>query len=637
MKRICLLLSGIFLTLSRLGAASAPGYPVALIPNELLRNARMVIREQQYRMEVLGPSKYRENCRTVMTLLNSRAADLAELTVHYNSSSTVQEIKFRMYDEFGTDITRQFRNLEIRDESATPEGTLYSDYRMKHIAPVFSRYPVTVEYTYQVTHSETPFYPLWNPVTNENVSLDTARFELIFKENLRPRYRMLSGMPDPLETKEADQVKLTFAIGDLPALTEEPYSPPLHERAPSLLLAPVQFRINDYEGPFNTWADFGRFIGWLMKDRDRLPDETINKLREITRENHDIRSKARTIFRYMQSRTRYISVQVGIGGWQPVSAEYVDRKGYGDCKGLVNYTKALLSAVGIRSCYCLVYGGPEAPALDTGFPDNLFNHAILCIPDEPDTLWLECTSPTIPFGFLGSFTQGRPTLAITENGASLTTTPSYTPGDNSSVRTLQIRMDSVGNAGMSMKTINRCEQSEELESLAEISPAEQHNRFTRRIGISLSGITRLTYARQGDFVPEVSETAECSIPGFASTSEMRYHIPCVLDDRKLNVFTLDKERECDLVIRTSFTDIDTTDIEFPEGLSAEFLPSEQSLNTPYGQYHLAVNTHDNHIRITRLTILRSGHYSQADYIPFTEFLAQTRKNDNAKVVLIRKQ
>ncbi len=41
----------------------------------------------------------------------------------------------------------------------------------------------------------------------------------------------------------------------------------------------------------------------------------------------------------MQGKTHYISIQVGIGGYQPFLASDVDRLNYGDCKALVNTHK----------------------------------------------------------------------------------------------------------------------------------------------------------------------------------------------------------------------------------------------------------------------------------------------------------
>jgi len=92
--------------------------------------------------------------------------------------------------------------------------------------------------------------------------------------------------------------------------------------------------------------------------------------------------KAKAIYEYVQNNTRYISVQIGLGGWKPISAKEVDDKKYGDCKGLTNYTKALLNLVDIESNYCVVYSGSEIQDISEDFTSMQGNHVILNIPQE---------------------------------------------------------------------------------------------------------------------------------------------------------------------------------------------------------------------------------------------------------------
>jgi len=56
-----------------------------------------------------------------------------------------------------------------------------------------------------------------------------------------------------------------------------------------------------------------------------------------------------------------VSIQIGIGGWQPFDASTVQRLSYGDCKALANYMKTLLEAVGLSANYCLVNAGKMHP------------------------------------------------------------------------------------------------------------------------------------------------------------------------------------------------------------------------------------------------------------------------------------
>ena len=98
---------------------------------------------------------------------------------------------------------------------------------------------------------------------------------------------------------------------------------------------------------------------------------------------------------------RYVSIQLGIGGFKPSAAKFVDEKKYGDCKALTNYMKNLLSVVGIASYPALINAGYNKYPADTRFPSDPFNHVILCVPMEKDTVWLECTSNNAKAGFFG--------------------------------------------------------------------------------------------------------------------------------------------------------------------------------------------------------------------------------------------
>src|SRR6185312_13501516 len=140
--------------------------------------------------------------------------------------------------------------------------------------------------------------------------------------------------------------------------------------------------------------------------------------------------KARFLYNYLQKNVRYVSVQLGIGGYKPFPASFVDEKKYGDCKALSNYMLTLLKTVGIPSYCAVINAGTNAEPADPDFVNDPFNHIILCVPFKNDTTWLECTSATSPFGKLGSFTENRKALLVTEDGGKLVNTPRSTMQDN---------------------------------------------------------------------------------------------------------------------------------------------------------------------------------------------------------------
>ncbi|WP_298288681.1 hypothetical protein [uncultured Lutibacter sp.] len=114
----------------------------------------------------------------------------------------------------------------------------------------------------------------------------------------------------------------------------------------------------------------------------------------------------------MQDKTRYISVQVGIGGLRPMLASDVDKLGYGDCKALTNYTKSLLDIVGVESYFTELYGGFDKIDMDFKTPSIQGNHVILNIPNEVNDIWLECTNQKVPFGYIANFTDDRDDIVV---------------------------------------------------------------------------------------------------------------------------------------------------------------------------------------------------------------------------------
>ncbi len=144
----------------------------------------------------------------------------------------------------------------------------------------------------------------------------------------------------------------------------------------------------------------------------------------------DDKEKMKLIYKYLQNNFRYVSIQLGIGGYKPFQASFVNKKKYGDCKALSNYMQACLDAVGITSYQALINAEYNSEKVDPLFPQNAFNHVILCVPGKKDTTWLECTSNTTDFGMLGSFTENRNALLITPDGGVLVSTPKSKASEN---------------------------------------------------------------------------------------------------------------------------------------------------------------------------------------------------------------
>ena len=98
---------------------------------------------------------------------------------------------------------------------------------------------------------------------------------------------------------------------------------------------------------------------------------------------------------------------MGIGGWKPMPASEVSKKGYGDCKALTNYMRTLLTAAGIPSYYAIIYNDDSVINFDKDFPKLDGNHVILMVPTEKNDIWLENTSQRVAFNHLSYSSHNR--------------------------------------------------------------------------------------------------------------------------------------------------------------------------------------------------------------------------------------
>ena len=230
----------------------------------------------------------------------------------------------------------------------------------------------------------------------------------------------------------------------------ELYSPPTYDIMSRVIIVPLKF-LYEFEGSTKSWSEFGNWIHILNDGGYDLPiteRSTVDKLIVNITDENDI---VRTLYHYMQDNTRYVNVAIDKGGLKPYSADYVSNNKYGDCKALTYYMKSLLRYVGIESYYTLVSSGDNSKIIKIDEPGQQFDHVILCVPMDDDTVWLENTSNYLPYGYLGTFTQNRDVLLINGRDSKLVRTPKMEFDD---VRDIEYHSIELNDAGVGLATVN---------------------------------------------------------------------------------------------------------------------------------------------------------------------------------------
>ncbi|WP_276499066.1 DUF3857 domain-containing protein [Pontibacter litorisediminis] len=602
---------------------------------ELSNEANAIIRYEETVFTVNSINSGTLRFKTKITILNENGDHRATLYVPYNKLSKVTSISGTSYDRNGNRI-KKLKNSDIKDISAISSISVYEDSRVKIASLEYSVYPYTVEFEYEVSQSNMMFYPRWYPQDGENLAVERASLQVQVPLNSKLRY-LENNITKKVEVSSSPTHQVyKWEVSNLSPVNREPYGPGFGELVPMVLTAPDAFEVDGYKGSMETWKEFGLWISKLNEGRDKLPAETVAKLQQLTADAKTTEEKVRLVYGYMQGKTRYVSIQLGIGSWQPFEASFVDSKGYGDCKALSNYTQAMLKAVGVDSYYALINAGEGTPDIKTEFPSSQFNHVILSVPMAQDTMWLECTSQTEAAGYNGSFTGDRHALLITPEGGKLVKTTSYGAGDNQQVRKIIAKLDEKGSGTALISTrYTGIQQETRNQVITNRKPEDQRKWLYENTSAPPFEISSYSFAQKKERVPSITEELELSLRQCATLSGKRMFLNPNLMSKWTHVPNQKETRLTDVVRTMAYLDVDTVEIEMPNGYSVEYLPREVKLASVFGEYTASVKVDGQRVTYMRRMQMHKGRFAPDTYSQLVEFYNKVIKADAEQLVFVK--
>lgn len=616
--------------------AGDPIYPAMLIPDSLKKNAHVVKRMEEITVKINDPGDVRITTHYVLTILDAEGEKYARMYEYYDKLRDIRSIKGTLYDALGLPV-KKLKQSDIQDVSGTGSESLMTDDRLKMHAFYHNIYPHTVEYEVEVKYNHSFYLPSWYPQEDEAISVVQSKLVVIAPKDYTLRYKAANYQGEPVKGVDGSSNTFTWEVKNLRAQEEETYAPHWAYRTPSVLLAPSTFEMQRYKGNMNTWEDFGRFSYDLNAGRDVLPDNVKQTVHQLT-DGKSREEKIAKLYTYLQQNTRYISIQLGIGGWQTFDANYVATKGYGDCKALSNYMCALLKEAGIKANCALVRAGEdENEIIQSDFPTQRFNHVIVCVPGAKDTTWLECTSNTAPVGYLGDFTSDRSVLMVDEKGSKLIRTPAYPLESNLQIRTITAVVEESGDMKLKAATHYSGLQQDNLHSRLNRLTKDKILERLRQAGFFSSyDVTGYDWKEQKSVLPSIDEQMDISARAYATITGKRMFIEPNLLNKSSRRLSVDSTRKAAIYLNYSYRDVDSVKITIPEGYTAEAVPQPVTLESPFGKYSSKVTLDGNTILYVRSIDHKGGNYPVTAYGDLAKFYNSMYKADRSRIVLVKK-
>jgi hypothetical protein len=294
-------------------------------------------------------------------------------------------------------------------ESLAPvalEAPVYSDEKLHRISLGGVAPGTIVDYSYTVQTFKPiiprDFLTTWSVTTGRF----TRRSRLIVDvpESLKPRIEERHLSFARKEVTAGGRRIYTWARTDIPKPEVEPLAPDSSFGESLVIASSIK------------WADIAQWYAGLAKGRYSLTPQIEKALAKTVAGSKTLDDSIRAVHRWVAQDFRYVSLSLGIAGFQPHSPSEVFANNYGDCKDKATFFVALMKRMGVTAYPVLLSSsGGVIRTLPSG---NQFDHMIAAVDRSGRRTYVDLTADIVPFGALPPQEQGEFGLVVHPDGAS---------------------------------------------------------------------------------------------------------------------------------------------------------------------------------------------------------------------------
>lgn len=607
-----------------------------LAPENLKENANSIVIEQNTEITIGSHKSYTIKTHKVIRVLNELGVKNIDAKEYYDSSIRIKSIDASMYNVYGKTI-KAFKQKDFKDQSVADGYSVLTDKRMIFLDFTPTEYPFTLVYDSEVVNDNTAFIPSWTPIDDIYEGVLKSSMTVNYVDGIGFKFKEQNFEGYTIVKKE-EKNKISYVLENAQAVKYEELSPSFDRIVPKVYYGLERFSLEGVEGSATSWSDFGKWMYTsLLSDTDDVKSETIDKIKVLLGNETDPVKKAKIIYKYVQDKTRYVSIQLGIGGWKPMSAKDVDRLGYGDCKALTNYTRTLLKAFDVPTYYTIIYAGNNKNNIQNDFVSMQGNHAILALPINDKLTFLECTSQTSPFGFEGDFTDDRFALIVKPDGGEIVKTNSYIEKDNHQKMNSSYTIATDGSINCSLEVKSNGIAYDNSYSLEKETPEKIKEHYKEVFGNLLNlNIVKYGFVNDKEKI-EFTEKMECTATNYADMNNNTIIFPLNAFNQYSRVPQRYRTRNNPFEIARGFFDEDEIVITLPENYIIDAKPNDFVINDKFGEYKAEIKVvSPTQIIYKRSFLLKKGFYNKSEYENYRKFIEQVAKADNSKIALIKK-
>lgn len=606
-------------------------YAISEIPEELKKDANAVIRNISSEYVIKAEDNIELKKKIIISILNKAGESVSYVYIPYDKYSKISDIKIKILDENGKQI-KTYSKSDLNDVSQSNDSYLYSDDRALKMRIIHPVYPYTIETSYTERSSDTVFLPVLQPYMDENVSVQNWSVEFKNESGIKLRKKVTETSFGKAEISESDQY-LKAAYKNLPAYKDENYSPD-----EKVVVSKVEFALDKaclkgICGDFSNWNSFANWYKGLLDPVSVVTPEIQQEINALNLSG-TVSEKVQKIYQYMQSKTRYVFVAIGIGGWQPMSADDVRKKGYGDCKALTNYMRVLLKAAGIPSYYSVIYSDKTAKTFDKDFPKMDGNHIILCVPTENGNIWLENTSQNIAFNHLSYTTMDRNVIMVKDNTAEIIDTPKSLSENNKEILKIKANISADNTLSVSSSFNFSGGMYDIFLPLVSLSPADQKDAMRKRYDYLHFSNIDVTNLKNDRTEATINFDLNFKANNYSKSlgSDIYFRAIPFLDS---DFYLESTDRKLPIEIPFGFTDDYEIEYTIPENYKFSENLAPATLDSEFGSFSMEFVNQDKKLLVKRKFMLKKGTFPPDKISDYINFRKKANKLDHTKILITK--
>ena len=203
--------------------------------------------------------------------------------------------------------------------------------------------------------------------------------------------------------------------------------------------APANVSPDDYSPLFEvtsfpSWASVGKAYWARAKSKAQVTPR-VKQVADKVAGKRQGWAAVKALYAWDSAHIRYVGLELGVGGYVPISASKTLKTGYGDCKAHATLLEALLAARGITAYPVLINWNNTFNLTPLPGPD--FNHAIDYLPKYH--VFLDATGETETPGQLAVGERDK-TVVVAGPHPRVMHTPGGQPGHNKLVYNAQLKL-----------------------------------------------------------------------------------------------------------------------------------------------------------------------------------------------------